>query len=284
MSKHKVGFIGLGNIGGPMAANLIGGDFQLTVFDVSSEALETFAAKGARVAASPAELATEADIIGICVRDDRDVDAVLGGADGLLAGVGPGAVIAIHSTVTHDGLHRWHAQAAERGVMLIDAPITGGAQGATDRALCYMVGGPAEVVERCRPVFGTSAQKIVHAGELGAGMALKMCNNMMTYAAFTAIHEAAKLAEACGLSIDVLYEVGQSNGVVTEQMHRFISNRESLAKACSAEDMAKLFGPFGALAEKDLDAALATAAQKQVELPAAAFNRGLINKVFLKQY
>lgn len=283
-NKLKVGFIGLGNIGGPMAANLLDDSFSLTVFDVSEYAVQSLVARGASAATSAKELAQHSEIIGICVRDDRDVDAVLFGEHGVLAGAARHCVIAIHSTVTQDGLQRWHDAARARGVDLLDAPITGGAQGAQDKTLCYMVGGEQTLLERYRPVFETSGKTIIHAGGLGSGMALKLCNNLMTYAAFTAMHEAAKLAEACGLSLDVIHEVGQSNGVVTDQMYRFITNREQLIQNCSAEDFVRLFGPFGALGEKDLTAALESARQKGIELPATERIQGLIQKVFLKQY
>lgn len=286
MSKEKIrtGFIGLGNIGGPMAENLIADAFDLTVYDVFDKAMQPFAEKGAATAASPKQLAQRCEIIGICVRDDKDVDAVLSGDDGLLAGMNPDTLIAIHSTVTQDSLLRWEKEVASKGGKLIDAPITGGAHGARDKNLCYMVGGSQELLERARPVFNSSAQKIVHAGDLGSGMALKLCNNLMTYTEYTAAHEAVKLAEACGLAPEVLYEVGQANGVINDQMHRFITGREGVAASGKPEDMQAFFGPFGALGEKDLDAALETARQKGIELPTTAFVRERIMKVFLKQY
>jgi 3-hydroxyisobutyrate dehydrogenase-like beta-hydroxyacid dehydrogenase len=138
-----------------------------------------------------------------------------------------------------------------------------------------MVGGPGEIVERCRPVFETSAQKIIHAGALGAGIALKLCNNLMTYAAFSAIHEAAALARASGLALDLLIEVGRSNGVVTPQMQAFVENRSRLS-AAGTDVLVKNFGPFAELGKKDLAAALASAAQLNLRLPLTA---GLVETI-----
>ncbi len=280
----KTGFIGLGNIGKPMAKRLAGSDHALTVYDINPAACAELVKLGATVAATPADVARAAEVIGICVRDDADVEAVLLGGQGLLAVAQPGTVIAIHSTVTQATVLAMAEAGRARGVVVIDAPITGGASGAENGTLCYMVGGEAATVETVRPVFMTSAQKIVHAGPLGAGIALKLCNNLMTYAAFTAIHEAAKLAEAGGLSLQVLKEVGQANGVVTPQMLQFIENRNALHKGCSEADFRAIFGGFAALGVKDLQAALASAEQLGISLPATACNAGLIEQVFFNAY
>lgn len=280
-----VGFIGLGNIGQPMAAQLANSDFTTYVYDVYPPSVEAVVAQGARPAASPAEMAPLCDVIGLCVRDDNDVEAVLMGPQGLLANMRPGAVVAIHSTVTQDGLARWLDAARQAGIHLIDAPITGGGQGAREKKLCYMVGGPAEIVEHCRPVFMTSGEKLVHAGEhVGAGMALKLCNNLMTYAAFAAVHEATRLAERCGLAPELLFEVGKSNGVVTPQMVAFIGNRQALQSNYSEADFEKLFSPHAMLGEKDLGAALLSASQRGARLPVTERVKEYIKAIFLNKY
>src|SRR5690606_2511666 len=117
------------------------------------------------------------------------------------------------------------------------------------------VGGDAALLERCRPIFMSSAEKIVHAGPVGAGIALKLCNNLMTYAAFAAMHEAANLARECGLSLESLHAVGQSNGVVTPQMYSLVTGRDAVAEQ-GEEALEQAFGPFARLGEKDLEAAL----------------------------
>ncbi len=279
--RKNVGYIGLGNIGKPSAERLIGEAFRAHVFDVYQPAVDELVEKGAIGCASVTELARHCDHIGICVRDDEQVEDLLYGDEGILAQAAADTVVAIHSTVTQAGLLKWAADAGAAGIHLIDAPITGGAHRAAEGTLCYMVGGDAAIVERCRPVFETSGEKVVHAGELGTGIALKLCNNFIQYTEFVAMAEATRLAEACGLSVDVLREVGLSNGVVNEQMHMFVAGRNGVALSGSEEDMEQFFGAMGRLGRKDLECAIATAREKDVVLPTAEYVRDRIEDVFL---
>lgn len=281
--RRNVGYIGLGNIGKPSAQRLIGDEFNAHVYDVYQPAVDELVEAGATGCASVAELAATCSHIGICVRDDTQVEELLYGDGGILANAAPGTYIAIHSTVTQANLLKWVAEASAKDIRLLDAPITGGAHRAADGTLCYMVGGEAADVEACTPVFSTSAEKVVHAGPTGCGIALKLCNNFIQYTEFVAMAEATRLAEACGLSVDVLREVGLSNGVVNEQMHMFVSGRNGLARNCSEEDMEQFFGAMGRLGRKDLECALTTAAEKGVVLPTAEYVRNRIEAVFLAQ-
>lgn len=278
---RNVGYIGLGNIGAPCAERLITDGFNAHVFDVFADAMEPLVAKGAIGAGSVGELAQACEHIGICVRDDAQVEALLYGDEGIFVNAGSGTQVSIHSTVTQSHLLRWHHEAKEKGIDLIDAPITGGAHRAADGTLCYMVGGSEAQVATGTPIFETSGEKVVHAGPVGSGIALKLCNNFIQYTEFVAMAEATRLAQACGLSVDVLREVGLSNGVVNEQMHMFVSGRNSLALTCSEEDMAQFFGVMGKLGEKDLDCALRTAQERDVVMPTAEFIRDRIEAVFL---
>ncbi len=282
MSRLPVGFIGLGNMGKPMARNLVCDTLEAWVHDVQQAPVDELVALGAR-SATPADIARHCRVIGLCVRDDRDVEALLYGAEGMLALAAPGTVIAIHSTVTQAGLLRWAKDAAERGVDLIDAPVTRGKLGKEPHFICYMVGGTAEVLERCRPVLETSAESIIHAGPLGAGIALKLCNNMITYLEFIAMSEALAIAERSGLSIEVLADVGRGNGVINERMVAFASNRIKLREQLGEAGFAAAFGPFGKLGEKDLDAALDTARSLELHLPATALARTMIHDVFMNR-
>jgi 3-hydroxyisobutyrate dehydrogenase len=276
-----VGYIGLGNIGKPSAQHLLCDDFNVFVYDVYQAPVEELVTAGATGCASVAELAAACDHVGICVRDDAQVEELLYGPRGIFENTSPGSYIAIHSTVTQASLLKWAADAEEKAIHLIDAPITGGAHKAVDGALCYMVGGSQADVAACTPVFNTSAEKIVHAGPIGSGIALKLCNNFIQYTEFVAMAEASRLAEACGLSIDVLRDVGLANGVVNEQMHMFVSGRNSLAVSCSEEEMDQFFGAMGRLGRKDLECALATAGEKGVSLPTAEYVCDRIEDVFL---
>jgi 3-hydroxyisobutyrate dehydrogenase-like beta-hydroxyacid dehydrogenase len=282
MSRLPVGFIGLGNMGKPMARNLVCDTLEAWVHDVQQAPVDELVALGAR-GATPADIARHCRVIGLCVRDDRDVEALLYGEEGMLALAAPGTVIAIHSTVTQAGLLRWAKDAAERGVDLIDAPVTRGKLGKEPHFICYMVGGTAEVLERCRPVLETSAESIIHAGPLGAGIALKLCNNMITYLEFIAMSEALAIAERSGLSIEVLADVGRGNGVINERMVAFASNRSKLREQLGEASFAAAFGPFGKLGEKDLDAALDTARSLELHLPATALARTMIHDVFMNR-
>ena len=278
----KVGFIGLGNIGFPMAKNIVEGGFETIVFDLSEAPANRLAELGAAVASAPAEVANKADIIGICVRDDNDVDNLLYGEYGLLQNGKAGAIIAIHSTVTQASVLCWAEDAEKYHMHIVDAPITGGAHGAEEKTLCYMLGGDSQLLKRLEPVINTSAKKVVYAGDTGSGIALKLCNNMINYSAFAAIDEAVRLAEACHLDPELVYQVGEANGIVTDLMKRFISGREGLKPVLSDDEFDQVFGPFERLAEKDLDAALQTAANKQLSLPATEKLREIIYNVFYK--
>ena len=280
-NKTNVGYIGLGNIGKPSAMRLIGDTFNAHVYDVYAPAVEELVAAGAVGCTSVADLASTCTHIGICVRDDAQVEDLLEGEAGIFAHANPGTLIAVHSTVTQANLLKWAQKALQHGLELIDAPITGGAHRAQDGTLCYMLGGTEEQVQAGTPVFETSAEKIVHAGPLGCGIALKLCNNFIQYTEFVAMVEATRLAEACGLSVDVLRDVGLSNGVVNEQMFMFASGRNGFAKSSSEEEMDQYFGAMGRLGHKDLECALSTAADKNVVMPTAEFVRDRIVDVFL---
>jgi len=278
-----VGFVGLGNIGKPIARHLLKLGRPVWVHDVEVGPVAELVKLGAQRAHTPADLVRECSHIGVCVRDTPDVEQLLYGSAGSGRGLleaPAGTLVAVHSTVTHEAMLRWGRHAQMRGIHLVDAPITGGASGAEAATLCYMVGASPEAFARCQPVFATSSAKQVHAGDVGAGTALKLCNNIMTYAAFTAIDEASRLARAGGLTLEMLIEVGRSNGVVTPQMEAFIGNRDKVA-ALGPETLAKAFAPFGALGRKDLTAALESAEKLGVDLAATERVRQIIEDVFL---
>ncbi|MEH6589480.1 MAG: NAD(P)-dependent oxidoreductase [Halioglobus sp.] len=279
--RINVGYIGLGNIGKPSAEKIIGEHFNVHVYDLDTAAVAALVEQGAQGCSSVAELAKACIHIGICVRDDEQVEALLYGEGGIFANAGPGTLIAVHSTVTQASLLRWTQEAQQQDIILIDAPITGGAHRAEAGTLCYMVGADESLLPRVSPIFSTSAEKIVHAGAVGAGIALKLCNNYIQYAEFVAMAEATRLAEACGLSVDVLRDVGLSNGVVNEQMHMFVNGRNSLVKTCTAQEMDQFFGAMGRLGRKDLECVLATAEDKGVVMPTAQFISERIERVFV---
>ena len=281
--RKNVGYIGLGNIGKPCAMRLLGDQFEAHVYDIAAEPVQALAAAGALATASVAELARKCTHIGICVRDEAEVESLLYGQEGLFVQAAPGTLVAVHSTVTRAAILKWAADADDSNIRLLDAGISGGAQGAAAGTLVYMVGGDAAAVSEATPVFKTSGTHIVHAGPVGAGMVLKLCNNLIQYMGFLAMSEATRLAEACGLTADILHDAGQPNGVVNDNMLRFVSGRNALSANCTAEQMEDYFGPFGRLGEKDLDCALSCAEQLGVALPAAADLRRSIYDLFLNR-
>lgn len=210
-----VGFVGLGNIGAPMARRLIGWAGGLVVSDVRSEATEPFVAAGAVAAATPAELARSADRICVVVRDEAQVREVLAGPAGLLATARPGTVVAVHSTIGAEGAESLAGEAAGRGVAVVDAPVSGGAMGAHDGTLAVMVGGTDEAVARITPVLERFATMVAHTGPVGSGTRTKIARNLVTFASFAAAGEAVRLAAAAGIDVGLLGEVVRHSDRVT---------------------------------------------------------------------
>ncbi len=276
---NRAGFIGLGNIGRPMAQWLVKKQLPTTVFDVVAEGVEELVREGAKAAGSPRQVAAASDVIGVCVRDDTDVRDVVFGDDGLLAGAERGAVIALHSTILPSTVKAVGEAAAEHGVGVVDAQITGARAGAVAGTLTYMAGGEPEHLERCRPFFETSAAKIIHTGALGSGAATKLCNNLMTYLGFAAAYEANLLANAAGLSIESLDEVTRSNGNLNGQMSAFLGLHRADTDRSSPDFQAAILH-FANLAEKDLAVTLEFARECGITLPATGLCQQLMPRIY----
>ena len=214
----RVGFIGLGSQGGPMARRILEGGFDLTLWGRRAATLEPFADTPAKTAQTPAELAAASDLVCLCVVGDDDVKEVLGGDDGVLAGLASGGVVAIHSTVHPDTCREIARTAAEQGISVIDAPVSGGGPAAEDGKLLVMVGGDDEVVERCRPVFATYADPIVHLGPLGSGQVTKILNNVLFTANLGSAVSTLELGESLGLERNRLCEVLNSGSATSKAL------------------------------------------------------------------
>ncbi|MEO6084782.1 MAG: NAD(P)-dependent oxidoreductase [Umezawaea sp.] len=210
-----VGFIGLGQIGGPMARRLLDWPGGLVVHDVRPEALLPFLEAGARAAASPREVAESAEVISLMVRDDAQVEDVLSGPAGLLETAVPGTVVAIHSTIAAATATRLAEIHGRRGIEIVDAPVSGGAPGATKGALAVMVGASDTAFERCRDVFALWSGHVMHAGPPGAGTRAKLARNLIHFVSFAAVAEAQRLAEAAGLDLVELGKVVRHSDAVT---------------------------------------------------------------------
>jgi 3-hydroxyisobutyrate dehydrogenase-like beta-hydroxyacid dehydrogenase len=239
----RVGFIGLGSQGAPMARRIVEGGYELTLWSRRPESVEPFADTAAKVAGSPAELAAVSDLICLCVVGDDDVRQVLDGERGVLAGLAPGGVVAIHSTVHPDTCRELAELAGAQGVSVIDAPVSGGGPAAADGTLLVMAGGEEHVVDKCRPVFATFADPVVHLGPLGAGQVTKILNNLL-------------FSANLGSAISTL-ELGESLGVPRDRLCEVLARGSATSKAVSSISMfggtlASLAPIAGALLQKDV--------------------------------
>ena len=195
----RVGFIGVGNQGEPIARKIVEGGFDLTLWARRPESLEPFADTAATSAATPAELAAASDLVCVCVYSDADVLDVVLRDDGVLAGMAEGGIIAIHSTVVPETMTQLAAAAEPHGVIVIDAPVSGGRAVAEEGQMLVITAGDVAAAERCRPVFDTFAKAVVHTGPLGSGAIAKAINNMVLGANVTMALDVFGFAEELGL-------------------------------------------------------------------------------------
>ena len=233
----RVGFIGLGSQGGPMARRIAQGGFETTLWARRAASLEPYADTHAKSAATPADLAGASDLVCLCVVGDDDVREVLYGETGVLAGLSEGGVIAIHSTVHPDTCREIAEKASAQGVSVIDAPVSGGAPAVEEGTLLVMVGGDEEVVDRCRPVFATYADPIVHLGPLGAGQATKILNNLLFSANLGSAVSTLELGESLGIAREKLVEVlnrGSATSKAVGSISAFGGTLEGLAPIAGA--------------------------------------------------
>jgi 3-hydroxyisobutyrate dehydrogenase-like beta-hydroxyacid dehydrogenase len=264
MSELRLGYIGLGNQGLPMAKRLADWPGGLVVFDVRTEAMTPLAELGAALADSVADVA-KADVISVTVLTDAQVREVVGE---LAAHAEPGTVIAIHSTIEPDTAAELAEQLRPKGIHIVDAPVSGGAGAAAKGELAVMVGADDDSYDVVKPVFKQWASMVVRAGDPGAGTRMKLARNMLTYIGFAAACEAQKLAEASGIDLQKLGRVvrhsdAQSGGPGAIMVR---DDTKPLQPDHFVHDM---FVHTRGLAEKDLGLALALGEAAGVELPLA---------------
>jgi 3-hydroxyisobutyrate dehydrogenase len=276
----RAGFIGLGNIGKPLASHLAPSGFETRVFDLVSDPVRELVGAGAKPADSPREVAANADVIGICVPDDDHVRAVMRGENGVLAGAAPGAVVAIHSTVLPRTVVELGEEAGASGVALLDACVTGGDQRAAEGSVTYLVGGDASALEKARPFLEPSSERILHAGELGSGAKLKLAINVLTYIQWAAAQESLNLAVASGLPAEIFEEAGRANGQLTELQARYLVGQKLPKQARSSEGFQRLVRGHMHTAEKDLAWALQLAREAGITLPVT----GLVSQQMARIY
>jgi 3-hydroxyisobutyrate dehydrogenase len=215
----RVGFIGLGTMGAPMARNLLRAGFDVTVHNRTREREEPLVQAGAHRAATPADAASDADVVVVIVSDTPDVEEVLFSEAGVASGARAGTVVVDMSTISPESTKTFGAKLAERQIGLVDAPVSGGSEGAEKGTLTIMCGGEAAGVERVRPVLEAMGSKITHIGPLGSGQLTKAVNQVIIAGTFLAVAEGMVLAMKSGLDTDKVLEAlsaGMARSAVLE--------------------------------------------------------------------
>jgi len=209
----QTAFIGLGHMGLPMARNLLRAGYPLKVFDLVRSAVDTLAGEGAVAADSAADAIDQAKVVISMLPASRHVEGLYLGDDGLLARLPAGTLVIECSTIAPESARKVHAAARERGIALLDAPVSGGTGGAAAGTLTFMVGGEAQTLEKARPMLAAMGKNIFHAGPEGAGQVAKVCNNQVLAVQMIATAEAMAMGVANGLEPAVLAEImRQSSG------------------------------------------------------------------------
>jgi 3-hydroxyisobutyrate dehydrogenase len=203
---ERVGFIGLGIMGQGMARNLLQAGFPLTVWNRTASKVEPLVAAGAKAGQSPADVAANSDIIVICVSDTPDVEAVITGPQGVLEGAKPGSLVIDCSTISPIATRELAKTLAQHNIAMLDAPVSGGSEGAAKGTLSIMVGGETEDFERARPVLEAMGKKITHVGESGAGQTVKLVNQILVVGHALAMSEALLFAQAGGVDLQKTLE------------------------------------------------------------------------------
>ncbi len=202
-----IAFIGLGHMGGPMAANLLKASHALTVFDLMPAAVEAAVALGAKAAPNALHAVTEADVVITMLPASQHVEALYLGEGRLIHAVKPGALVLECSTISPEVARAVHAAAKTRGVAMLDAPVSGGTAGATAGTLTFIIGGEAANLERARPLLEAMGKNLFHAGSAGAGQVAKIANNMLLAIHMIGTAEALNLGVANGLDPKVLSDI-----------------------------------------------------------------------------
>ena len=271
----KVTFIGMGTMGAGMAKNILKAGHEVTVHNRTREREESLAAEGAARAASPREAAANAEIIVICVSDTPDVEGIILGDEGIIHGAPQGAIVVDMSTINPAATRRMAEMLAEKGVSMLDAPVSGGSEGAQNGTLSIMVGGEAAVFEKALPILETMGKTITHVGAIGAGQVTKAINQIVITGTYLTMAEGLTIGMKAGLDMEkVLQAIGggaAASWVLHNRGRNVIDNTYPLGFRLS-------------LHHKDLNIALETARELGVTLPATALvaqmENGLIERGF----
>jgi len=265
----RVGFVGLGNIGKPMAARLAAWSGGLTVFDIAPEPVAELEKLGARAATSVADLAAECGVICVMVNTDDQVREVMGE---ILGAAKPGTAVVVHSTISPDLPPRLEDLAGRHDLLFADAPVSGGAMGAADGTLAIMVGGSDAAFVAVRDPLALMGTEVVHCGPAGSGTAAKLARNLLHFVAFTATGEALRLADAAGIDLVALGRIVRHTDSITGGPGA-IMHRDTTAPLAPDDGWTSIFEHVLAIGEKDLAHAIELADRLGVDVPMAQYAR-----------
>jgi len=259
---EKVGFIGLGIMGMPMARNLLKAGFEVVAYNRTKSKAEQLAKEGAKKADSPRELAMECPVVITIVSDTPDVEEVILGKDGVIEGIKPGSVVIDMSTISPQATQEIAARLRQKEVHMLDAPVSGGEQGAIKGTLSIMVGGDAEVFERCKPIFEAMGKNIAHVGSNGMGQTVKLVNQILVAGNLNAVVEGLVFSQKAGVDLDKAINAIKGGAAGSWQL-------ENLGPRIIKRDFSPGF--MVDLMQKDLRLIMATAAAMKTPLPVTSF-------------
>jgi 3-hydroxyisobutyrate dehydrogenase-like beta-hydroxyacid dehydrogenase len=271
----RIAFVGVGRMGAAMLQRVLDAGYGATLCDPSEQATAPFAAAlpdRVRIAPTPKAAAMDADVIEVAVNTNEQLMQACSGSDGVLAGARSGSIVLIHSTVSHETLHRLGSAADERGVHLLDAMVAGARGHLSVGSLAVMVGGDGEAFARAKPVMDTYGSLVLHLGPRGAGLDAKLALNMFRYVCMAAGQEATRLAECAGVG-DAIAQL-----VAHTEANRYVGNsaRLRMLEAIPLPQRKK----DAELAQKDLRAAIARGAEVGTRLQSAELAVGLMHRLW----
>jgi 3-hydroxyisobutyrate dehydrogenase len=260
-------------MGKPMAIHVANAGFDLMVYDVREEPLRELSRLGAKIARSAREAAEHGELVEIAVLDDVQLESVCFGEAGVLTGAKPGTMIAVHSTILPKTLRALTESASSRNLIIVDAPISGGESGAYEKKLCYMVGGSKDSYDKCRKVFASSGAEILHLGDIGAGTAAKIINQILVCINMMAMYEGISVAEKAGLDLKLLQQAIHHSAGQSYMADHWFERIERVSR--SPEALRHQWEGF----YKTLSVALECAKDLGVSLPGTALTQQLLAKI-----
>ena len=264
----KIGFVGLGIMGKPMVRNLLKAGFAVTCYNRTASKVVEVVELGAQSAVSPSAVAAASDVTITMVSDTPDVKEVILGTNGIIHGAKRGSIVVDMSTISPAATKEIYAALAERGVTMLDAPVSGGDKGAIAGTLTIMVGGPADALERVMPALLAVGKKVTHMGPIGSGQMTKLCNQIGCALTIQSFSEAFVLAAAAGLDLDKVFEAISGGAAGSWSMSNY--GPKVLAGDFSPGFMVKLH-------QKDLKLVMEAARDLHVTLPGTAVAQQLFN-------